>query len=82
MEGLDTLLRKRWILKSEDKELYYKVRDELGEIRQFASEKMGCQIVCTSPKAFKDVRQIRIGKRTAAILHSNKNTAFLFGKAD
>ena len=33
MEGLDTLLRKRWILKSEDKELYYKVRDELGEIR-------------------------------------------------
>lgn len=45
MEGLDTLLRKRWVLKSEDKELYYKVRDELGEIRQFASEKMGCQIV-------------------------------------
>ena len=38
--------------------------------------------VCTSPKAFKDVRQIRIGKRTAAILHSNKNTALLFGKAD
>lgn len=38
--------------------------------------------VCTSPKAFKDVRQIRIGKRTAAILHSNKNTTFLFGKAD
>lgn len=45
MEGLETLLRKRWILKSEEKELYYKVRDELGEIRQFASEKMGCQIV-------------------------------------
>lgn len=45
MEELEVLLNKRWILKSENKELYYKVRDALGEIRKFASDKMGCQIV-------------------------------------
>lgn len=42
---LEQLLNKRWILKSEDKELYYKVRDSIGEIRKFASDKLGCQII-------------------------------------
>lgn len=45
MRELEQLLYKRWILKSEDKELYYKVRDSIGEIRKFASDKLGCQIV-------------------------------------
>ena len=44
MNGLEILLSRRWILKSEDKDLYYKLRDELGEIRKFASDKLGCQI--------------------------------------
>lgn len=42
---LEQLLNKRWILKSEDKELYYKVRDSIGEIRKFESDKLGCQII-------------------------------------
>ena len=29
MKELEALLEKRWILKTEDKELYYKVRDRL-----------------------------------------------------
>ena len=33
MKELEVLLNKRWILKSEDKELYYKVRDAVGEFR-------------------------------------------------
>ena len=45
MKELEILLDRRWILKSEDKELYYKVRDSIGEIRRFATEKMGCQII-------------------------------------
>lgn len=45
MSEIETLLNKRWVLKSEDKEQYYKIRDELGEIRKFASEKLGCQIL-------------------------------------
>lgn len=45
MNGLEQLLNKRWILKAEDKELYYQVRDSIGEIRKFASEKLGCQII-------------------------------------
>lgn len=45
MSGLETLLAKRWVLKSEDKELYYRIRDSIGEIRPFATEKLGCQII-------------------------------------
>ena len=45
MRELEALLNKRCILKAEDKELYYKVRDQLGEIRKFASDKLGCHII-------------------------------------
>lgn len=45
MREMDALLNNRWILKSEDKELYYKVRDQLGEIRKFASDKLGCHVI-------------------------------------
>lgn len=45
MRELDALLNKRWVLKSEDKELYYKIRDSIGEIRKFATEKMGCPVI-------------------------------------
>ena len=31
MKELEVLLNNRWILKSKDKELYYKLRDALGE---------------------------------------------------
>ena len=45
MKELEILLNQRWVLKSEDKTLYYKIRDSLGEIRRFATEKMGCQLI-------------------------------------
>ena len=45
MNELEQLLNRRWILKSDDKELYYKVRDSIGSIRKFAAEKLGCQII-------------------------------------
>lgn len=45
MKGLETLLDRRWVLKSEDKELYYKVRDSLAEIRPFVMDKLGCQLI-------------------------------------
>ncbi|MCD7766357.1 MAG: TIGR02678 family protein [Lachnospiraceae bacterium] len=44
-EELELLLNRRWILKSEDKEAYYRVRDSIGELRPFATEKLGCSIV-------------------------------------
>ena len=34
MKELEVLLSKRWILKSRDKEMYYKLRDALGEHSQ------------------------------------------------
>lgn len=48
MKELEVLLNRRWILKSEEKDLYYKVRDSIGEIRKFATEKLGCQVILNS----------------------------------
>lgn len=45
MKELELLLEKRWILKANNKEQYYRVRDEVGEIRKFATDKLGCQII-------------------------------------
>ena len=45
MNELEQLLNRRWVLKSDDKELYYKVRDSIGSIRKFAAEKLGCQVI-------------------------------------
>lgn len=45
MKELEQLLDRRWILKSEDKELYYGIRDAMPEVRKFATEKLGCQLV-------------------------------------
>lgn len=38
MKELEILLNRRWILKSEDKELYYRVRDAVGEIRKYVTD--------------------------------------------
>ena len=41
MKELEILLNRRWILKSEDKELYYKVRDTVGELRKYSTGRTG-----------------------------------------
>ncbi len=48
MKELEILLNNRWILKSDQKELYYRLRDRLGEMRKFSMEKLGCQIIDNS----------------------------------
>lgn len=45
MKAIEELLRRRWILKSEDPKLYYAVRDELPKIRKFINEKLGSAII-------------------------------------
>ena len=35
MKELEVLLNKRWVLKSRDKEMYYKIRDALGERKMY-----------------------------------------------
>ena len=68
MKELEMLLNQRWILKAEDKELYYRVRDSVGELRKYCTEKLGCQILDNSlmikmekipvvPEAFMGIRE-------------------------
>ena len=45
MTTLETVLSKRWILKSKDKELYYKVKDNIGEVKKFINEKLGYPVI-------------------------------------
>lgn len=45
MNALEKLLSNRWIVKEENKELYYQVRDELGPVRKFITEKLGYQLI-------------------------------------
>lgn len=45
MNTLEVLLSRRWILKSKEKELYYQVKDEIGEIKKFLMEKLGYQVI-------------------------------------
>ena len=45
MNTLETLLGRRWILKARDKELYYRMKDEIGTVKKFLTEKMGYQVM-------------------------------------
>ena len=45
MQVIETLLNKRWILKSKEKELYYQVKDEIGTVKKFLTEKLGYQVI-------------------------------------
>ena len=45
MNTLETLLDRRWILKSRDRDLYYQVKDDLGGIRKFVTEKLGYPLI-------------------------------------
>ncbi len=44
MNVLEILLDRRWILKAKEKELYYRVKDELSSVRKFMEEKLGYHI--------------------------------------
>lgn len=45
MNALHELLNRHWIVRSRDKELYYKLKDASGEYRKFLSEKLGYQMI-------------------------------------
>ena len=45
MRPIETLLSKRWILKSREKELYYQMKDEVGKIKGFLTEKLGYPVI-------------------------------------
>lgn len=47
MKALDILLERYWIIKEQDKELYYGLRDHLEELRPFLAEKLGYQVIST-----------------------------------
>ena len=45
MNALEILLGSRGILKSRDRELYYQVKDQLGAVKRFLTEKLGYQVI-------------------------------------
>ena len=76
-EELEILMNRRWVLKSEEKELYYRLRDAAGEIRKFATEKMGCQIIANSLLIkMERFRQYRKNGWESASLHLGRSMPF------
>ncbi len=47
MDALQELLKRKWILRKEDPDLYNRVRDSVKEIRKFVQEKFGYMIILT-----------------------------------
>ena len=45
MNALEVLLNRRWILKSREKELYYQMKDQIGQVKKFLTEKLGYQVI-------------------------------------
>lgn len=45
MNTVEILLNRRWILKSKERDLYYKVKDELPNVKRFLTEKLGYQVI-------------------------------------
>ncbi|MCP1109577.1 TIGR02678 family protein [Ohessyouella blattaphilus] len=45
MRGMEVLLSKRWILKEQERDLYYRLKDEVGKYKKFFNEKLGYQLL-------------------------------------
>jgi len=45
MNNIETLLSKRWILKRDDRERYYQMKDQIKELRNFFQEKVGYSLI-------------------------------------
>lgn len=45
MNTLEKLLSRRWFVKARDKEEYYQVKDEVGALKGFLSEKLGYHVI-------------------------------------
>ena len=45
MKDLEKLLENYWIIKDDDKDLYYSVKDSLPEYKNFLNEKLGYHVI-------------------------------------
>lgn len=45
MNAIEILLSQRWIVKGQDKDLYYKIKDQVGASKKFFTEKLGYQLI-------------------------------------
>ena len=48
MNILEELMNERWISKYRDRDKYYRIKDEISEVRPFLVEKLGYRIISNS----------------------------------
>lgn len=77
MRALEILLGRRWILKSRDRELYYQMKDELGSLKKFLTEKLGYQIV-VNPYLIKVEKMPARPQNWMGILEFTKKIEYIF----
>lgn len=79
MNTLEILLSRRWILKANDRELYYKVKESLasGETRRFLREKLGYQVI-VNPYLIKVEKTPAVPENWMGILEFTSPVEYVF----
>lgn len=77
MNALEILLGRRWVLKSRDRELYYRVKDEIGSYRKFLTEKLGYQVI-VNPYMVKVDKLPAKAENWMGILEFNQTIEYVF----
>lgn len=77
MNALEILLGRRWILKSRDRELYYRMKDEAPAIKKFLTEKLGYQMI-VNPYLIKIEKMPAKPENWMGILEFNDKIEYVF----
>lgn len=77
MRTLEILLERRWILKNRDRELYYQMKDELGSVKKFLTEKLGYQVI-VNPYLIKVEKMPAKPENWMGILEFNRQIEYVF----
>lgn len=77
MRTLEILLERRWILKDRERELYYKVKDDLGTVKKFLAEKLGYQVI-VNPYLIKVEKMPSHPENWMGITYFKEKTEYVF----
>ena len=77
MNVLEVLLSKRWILKANDRELYYQVKDEVIKVKKFIQEKLGYQLI-VNPYLIKLEKTPAVSENWMGILDFQHKIEYVF----
>lgn len=77
MNTLEKLLSRRWFVKAKDKEEYYQIKDDIGRMKLFLSEKLGYHAI-VNPYVIKLEKIPAVPENWMGILEFNDKIEYIF----